>query len=173
MILLQLFLTFAYICCFGFGGGYAFLPLMQQELITKLGWLTTEEFANIVIIAESTPGPIAVNTATYVGYKMAGIPGAIWATGGMIFPSMVIIVLLCSVFFKFRDKPLVKNALKGMKPVIAALIIGAALKLGMENLSSLLQLISCAVILIITLKTKIHPAILLLSFGALGLIIQF
>lgn len=170
-LLFELFGAFAFISCFGFGGGYGFLPLIQQQIIDRHGWLTITEFADVMAIAEGTPGPIAINTATYVGYKLAGLPGAFSATLGLVLPTFFLILLLSSLFLKNKEKPLVKYAFSGMRPIIAAMIIGTAVKMGLGNIHTLLQLLSAALILILSLKTSIHPALLLLGMGALGLFI--
>ncbi len=173
LILAQLFLTFAFISCFGFGGGYGFLPLIQQQIIDAHGWMTINEFTDMIAIAESTPGPIAINTATYVGFKMAGIPGAFLATMGLVLPTFFLILLLSALFLKHKEKPLIKNAFLGMAPVIAAMITGTALKMGLSNINSLLQLSAALIVLILAAKSKIHPAFLLLGMGIIGLFIPF
>ena len=100
MILLKLFLSFLQIGAFSFGGGYAAMPLIQAQVVIKYGWLTMEEFTNLITIAEMTPGPIAVNSATFVGTKIAGVPGALVATMGCILPSCIIVTLIASLYLK-------------------------------------------------------------------------
>ena len=102
MILLKLFLSFLQIGAFSFGGGYAAMPLIQAQVVIKYGWLTMEEFTNLITIAEMTPGPIAVNSATFVGTKIAGVPGALVATMGCILPSCIIVTLIASLYLKYR-----------------------------------------------------------------------
>ena len=103
MILLKLFLSFLQIGAFSFGGGYAAMPLIQAQVVIKYGWLTMEEFTNLITIAEMTPGPIAVNSATFVGTKIAGVPGALVATMGCILPSCIIVTLIASLYLKYRN----------------------------------------------------------------------
>ena len=122
MIYLKLFWTFFKIGLFTFGGGYAMIPLIQEE-VTKNGWLTAEEVIDIVGIAESTPGPIAVNLATFVGTSQMGFLGALVATLGVILPSFIIILLIAIIFKKIMDNKYVKSILKGINPVIIGLIL--------------------------------------------------
>ena len=121
-VLIKLFFAFFKIGLFTFGGGYAMIPLIQEE-VTKNGWLTAEEVIDIVGIAESTPGPIAVNLATFVGTSQMGFLGAFVATLGVILPSFIIILLIAIIFKKIMDNKYVKSILKGINPVIIGLIL--------------------------------------------------
>ena len=103
MIYLKLFLSFLKVGMFSIGGGYAAMPLIQSEVVTGYGWLTMSEFTDLITIAEMTPGPIAVNSATFVGIRIAGIPGAAAATFGCIFPSCIIVSLLAFVYYKYKN----------------------------------------------------------------------
>ena len=103
MILLELFLSFLQIGAFSFGGGYAAMPLIQGQVVTLHQWLSMEEFTDLITISQMTPGPIAVNSATFVGIKIAGIPGAVVATFGCILPSCVIVTLLAKLYLKYRN----------------------------------------------------------------------
>ena len=121
-VLIKLFFAFFKIGLFTFGGWYAMIPLIQEE-VTKNGWLTAEEVIDIVGIAESTPGPIAVNLATFVGTSQMGFLGALIATVGVILPSFIIILLIAIIFKKIMDNKYVKSILKGINPVIIGLIL--------------------------------------------------
>ena len=125
-VLIKLFFAFFKIGLFTFGGGYAMIPLIQEE-VTKNGWLTAEEVIDIVGIAESTPGPIAVNLATFVGTSQMGFLGALVATLGVILPSFIIILLIAIIFKKIMDNKYVKSILKGINPVIIGLILATGL----------------------------------------------
>ena len=103
MIYLQLFLSFLQIGLFSFGGGYAAMPLSQGQVVTLHGWLTISEFTDLITISQMTPGPIAVNSATFVGMKIAGIPGAVVATAGCILPSCIIVTILARLYLKYRN----------------------------------------------------------------------
>lgn len=126
-----IFTSFLKIGAFTFGGGYAMIPLIEAEMIQKRGWLTREEFINQLTIAQSIPGPIALNTAVFVGYKTRGTRGALAALLGVVIPSFVIILLIATVFTDFKDNPTVAAAFKGMRPAVVALI--AAPLIGMAK----------------------------------------
>ena len=132
MIYLTLFATFFYIGLFSFGGGYGMLPLMN-EVAVKNAWLTESEFMNFVAIAESTPGPIAVNMATFIGSTQGGLLGSVCATVGIMLPSVAVILLIVAVFKNFLQYRAVRFALDGVKPVVAGLIIATGLWLGVKN----------------------------------------
>ena len=122
-----LFLTFLKIGAFTFGGGYAMIPLIQREVTEKRSWLAGSDILDIVAIAESTPGPFAINIATFVGNHMGGLPGGILATLGVVLPSFLIILLIAKWFGKISDKPLVQAALDALRPAVVALIAAAVL----------------------------------------------
>lgn len=127
MIYIELFLVYLQIGAFSFGGGYAAMPLIQSLCVEQKGWLTMSEFADLTTIAEMTPGPIAVNSATFVGQKAAGIPGALVCTAGCIIPSLIIVLLLAYLYRKFEKLDIVKSVLAGMRPAVVAMIAGAGM----------------------------------------------
>ena len=129
MIFLELFLSFFKVGLFCFGGGYGMLPLMEETVVAK-GWLTAEQFYDFVGVCESTPGPIAVNMATYVGSELGGVPGALCATLGVVLPSFVIILIVAGCFTRFRKSKYVQGALSGLKPGAVALIATAVISVG-------------------------------------------
>lgn len=171
MIVLRLFLTFAKIGAFTFGGGYAMIPLMQREIIDTTGWLTMKEFADIIAIAEMTPGPVAVNSATYVGYKLAGVGGAAAATTGVVFPSFVIILAVAALFVRFKDSPLVKAATMGIRPAVAALIAAAALSVAKVAFVDAAGPIITLLVLVAVYRARLHPILAIVLAGMLGLIL--
>ncbi|MBR5105090.1 MAG: chromate transporter [Alistipes sp.] len=122
-MLLKLFITFFKIGLFTFGGGYAMIPLIQREVIKKRGWIEEKDFLDMLVLAQSTPGPIAVNTAVFVGYKTAGVMGAIASTLGTILPSFIVILLLALFFVEVRDNRYVDAAFRAMRPAVVALIV--------------------------------------------------
>ncbi len=128
-ILPDLFLSFAKIGTFTFGGGYAMLSLIENTCVEKKKWITREEMMNITVIAESTPGPVAINCATYVGYKQGKMPGAIAAMLGMILPSFLIIFLISKFLDSFLEITWIANAFQGIKIAVGILIVDAAVKL--------------------------------------------
>ncbi len=134
MLLLELFITFVKIGLFAFGGGYAALPLIQQFVVVDKGWMTMVEMTDLVSISQMTPGPIAINSATFVGTKVAGLPGAIVATIGNVTPQFILMMVLS--YFIFRDKKIgfLDKMLKGLKPGIVGLIAVAALSMIQSSL---------------------------------------
>jgi len=165
---LRLFLTFAKIGLFTFGGGYAMIPLIQKEIIQAHAWLTMKEFVDIIAIAEMTPGPVAVNSATFVGYKLAGVPGAAAATGGVIFPSFVIVVAFATLFLKFKDAPAVKAVLMGIRPAVTALIAAAAISLVKASFVDIAGPIIAALVLIGMFRLDLNPILAIVLAGIVG-----
>ncbi len=129
MIYLRLFWAFFQIGLFSFGGGYAAVPLIQSQIVENYHWMEMSQFADLITIAEMTPGPIIVNSATFVGQQIAGLPGAIICTLGSIMPSLLIVLLLSWVYMKFRNLGTVQGILTGLRPAIVALIASAGLSL--------------------------------------------
>lgn len=129
MIYLELFWSFLQIGLFSIGGGYAALPLIQEQVVDLHPWLTMTQFADIMTIAEMTPGPIAVNSATFVGIQIAGLPGAIIATIGCIFPSCIIVLTLAYIYYRFRGLSMVQGILAGLRPAVVSMIASAGISL--------------------------------------------
>lgn len=129
MILLQLFLSYLKIGFFGFGGGYAMLSLIQDEIVVRRGWLTGAEFADIIAVSQITPGPIAINSATYIGYTVAGVWGSIIATFAVCLPALTIMILFTRFFLKLHNNRYISGAVAGMKPVAIGMIVSAGLLL--------------------------------------------
>lgn len=129
MICLELFLTFFRIGLFTFGGGYAMLPLIQQAVLEK-GWLAEEALVNFIAVSESTPGPFAVNISTYIGSRLAGVPGAASATLGVALPSFLVILLVARGYQKFKESRVVAGCMSGLKPAVIGLIGAAILTVG-------------------------------------------
>lgn len=129
MIYLELFWSFFQIGLFSIGGGYAAMPLIQNQVVDLHSWLTMTQFADIMTIAEMTPGPIAINSATFVGIQVGGLPGAVIATIGCIFPSCVIVMMLAYVYYRFRGLNMVQGVLAGLRPAVIAMIASAGISL--------------------------------------------
>ena len=168
-IYLQLFLTFAKIGVCTFGGGYAMLPILQREVVDSRGWATQEELADYFAIGQCTPGIIAVNTATFVGYKHKGYLGGICATLGVVFPSVVIITLIAGFLSNFSEFPLVQHALHGVNACVVALIANSVLKLGKTTLKNAASLAIFGVVLALALAGQMVTSS---SFGSLGPILD-
>ena len=129
MIYLQLFCSFFKIGLLSFGGGYAAMPLIQNEVVEARHWLTMPEFTDLITISQMTPGPIAINSATFVGMKIAGVPGAIAATVGCVFPSCVIVTLLARLYLKYRDMSLLQGILGSLRPAVVAMVAAAGISI--------------------------------------------
>lgn len=129
MIYLQLFISYLKIGFFGFGGGYAMLSLIQNEVVVQNAWMTNAEFTDIVAISQMTPGPIAINSATYVGYTVAGLWGSVVATVSVCLPALTLMILITRFFLLLRDNRYVKGLIAGMRPVVIGMIGAAALLL--------------------------------------------
>ena len=173
-ILADLFLTFAKIGLFTFGGGYAMISLIEDICVTKKQWITHEEMMNMTVIAESTPGPIAINCATFVGYKHGGIIGSVLATVGMVLPSFVIIYLISGVLDHFLEIPPVANAFKGIKIGVGVLIFRVALnmlgKIPKKPLPRIIAGSACVVMLAVNfLALRISSIALMILAGAVSL----
>jgi chromate transporter len=127
MILLELFWSFFQVGLFCFGGGYAALPLIQRETVDIHQWLNLQEFADVVTISQMTPGPIGINAATFVGQRVAYLPGSIVATLGFVFPSFLIVIILAMIYYRYRSLALMQGILGGLRPAVVALIASAGL----------------------------------------------
>jgi chromate transporter len=135
-IYFDLFLTFAKVGVCTFGGGYAMLPILQREVVEKKGWATDGELTDYFAVGQCTPGIIAVNTATFIGFKYKGIPGGILATLGVVFPSLIIITAIAAFLSNFADIPMVRHALAGINAAVVALIASSVVKLGKSTLKN-------------------------------------
>jgi len=179
MIYLELFLVFLKLGAFTFGGGAAMMPFLEDEVVAR-GWLTIEEFIDFVAISESTPGPFAVNIATYVGVEKAGVFGAVCATLGLVLPSFVIILIIAKCYNKFKESRLVQGAMSGLKPVSIGLIGAAVVSIGQAVLfpegfqwsefisyNFITSLLIFIPMFILCLK-KLHPILIILMSGVLG-----
>ena len=127
---LKLFLTFMKIGAFTFGGGYAMIPLIQKEAVERRQWITDSDVLDVIAIAESTPGPIAINAATFVGYRVGGLLGALCATLGVVLPSFVIILIIAHCFEAFKNSRIVQGCMRGLRPAVVALIGSAVVSVG-------------------------------------------
>ena len=181
MLYLQLFYTFFKIGLFGFGGGYAMLSMIQGEVVTRYGWLTSQEFTDIVAISQMTPGPIGINSATYVGFTATGsVWGSIIATLAVVLPSFIFMLAISKFFLKYQKHPVVEAVFSGLRPAVVGLLASAALVLmNAENFSSPKEdmysfIISCLIFLVAfvgTRKYKINPILMIVACGIAGLIL--
>jgi chromate transporter len=166
MLLLDIFITFFKIGLFSFGGGYAMLPLIQQEVTIAHTWVTTTEFIDIVAISQITPGPIAINSATYIGFKTAGILGSSVATIGVVMPSIIIMIIISRFFFKFKNNKYVEYAFLGLRPSTVGLIAAAAILVAYGSFIDYKSVIIFVLAFAASYKFKADP-ILLTAVAAL------
>lgn len=189
MIFLQLFYTFFKIGLFGFGGGYAMLSMIQGEVVTRYGWLTPQEFTDIVAISQMTPGPIGINSATYVGYNTVvdagygmwvGVIGSAIATFAVVLPSFILMLTISRFFLKYQKHPAVEAVFSGLRPAVVGLLASAALVLmNAENFGSPTDdsysfIISCIIFLVAfigTKKYKLSPIGMIIACGAAGVVL--
>lgn len=181
MIYLQLFYTFFKIGLFGFGGGYAMLSMIQGEVVTRYNRISTQEFTDIVAISQSTPGPIGINAATYVGFTTTGnVWGSILATLAVVLPSFILMLTISKFFLKYQKNPAVEAVFSGLRPAVVGLLASAALVLmNVENFGSpvkdtytfVISVIIFLVAFIGTMRFKINPILMIIACGVAGLIL--
>lgn len=184
MIYIQLFLSFLQIGLFSFGGGYAAMPLIQEQIVDTHGWLSMSEFTDLITISQMTPGPIAINSATFVGIKIAGLAGAAVATAGCILPSCVIVTLLAKIYLKYRNVKTFQSVLDSLRPAVVAMIAAAGVSiltsafwknadkiiLAETDWSMALIFLIC---LILLKKAKWNPILVMLLAGLMKLGVSF
>ena len=164
-----LFFAFARIGALTFGGGYAMLPMLEREVVEKHGWATQEELLNYFAIGQCTPGIIAVNTATFIGYKERGIRGGIIATLGVIAPSIVIILAIAMLLSNFAHIPAVQHAFAGIRAAVCALILNAVIKLIKSNIKNIGGIIVCVLAFFLVAVLGASPVFVVLGAGIYGI----
>ena len=176
MIYLELFWSFLKIGLFSFGGGYAAMPLIQEQVVSSHSWLSMAEFTDLITISQMTPGPIAINSATFVGIKIAGIPGALTATLGCILPSCIIVTVLARLYLKYRDMAMLQGILDSLRPAVVALIASAGISILITAFWGSAELISLAginwtlviifiVCVVLLRKFKMNPILVMVLAG--------
>lgn len=184
MIYIQLFLSFLQVGMFSFGGGYAAMPLIQGQVVTTHQWLSMSEFTDLITISQMTPGPIAVNSATFVGIKIAGIPGALVATLGCILPSCIIVTLIAKLYLKYRNMAMLQGVLGSLRPAVVAMIASAGVSIlitafwgNLGNISFINTKWSLVVIFIVCVvllrKFKMNPIWVMVLAGIMKVVISF
>ncbi|MCT4595507.1 MAG: chromate transporter [Anaeromicrobium sp.] len=169
--IIKIFSTFAKIGAFSFGGGLAMLTFIQKEIVYKNGWLTEEQFVDLVAIAQMTPGPIAINSATFCGYKIAGIWGALAGSIGVTIVSFTIITLSAKFIIKNKDKSSMKAIFLGLRPAVLGLIISAAITLGKTAIVDMKGIFIFCIILFLIMKVKIHPIMGIVISAGMGILL--
>ncbi len=182
MIYLQLFLVFFKIGLFTIGGGYAMIPVISSSVVTDMGWISEDLFINFIAIAESTPGPLAVNIATFIGFELGSVLGVLCAVGGLFVPSFVIIFLIYKFTKNLIEKPLMKDVLSGMQPTVIALILSAFVSVaitaftltdattGAESFNWFGVIIFALSFYVIRYVKKIHPIFVILASAGIGIL---
>lgn len=165
----RIFYTFFFISPATFGGGYAMIPLLEKAVIERNQWMKKEDITDVLAIAQTVPGSIAVNAATFIGYRLAGVIGAIAATIGMITPTFIIILVLASLFLEFQHYPIVQAAFLGIRPAIVALIFFAAVKTGKTAISDKTTGLAAALTVVVLLFTPVHPMFVILIGAFAGI----
>ncbi|XCP84661.1 chromate transporter [Roseburia hominis] len=177
MIYLQLFLSFLQIGAFSFGGGYAAMPLIQHQVVELHGWLSMNQFTDLVTISQMTPGPIAINAATFVGTQIAGVPGALAATAGCVLPSCIIAAILANLYIRYRNLKVMQGILGSLRPAVVSMIAAAGLSIlisafwvsGAFSLAAsnirIRSVIYFATALLLLRKTKLNPIWVMLLCG--------
>lgn len=166
----ELFLTFFKIGAFTFGGGYAMIPLIQKEVSEKKRWVSEDDILNIVAVAESTPGPIAINAATFIGYRTAGVFGAAAATLGVVLPSFVIISVIAMFLTRFRENRIVSYAFYGIRAGVLALVIKALVSMYKKMPKSILSYVVAVLAFILAAVCKFNVLVVILSAAVIGLV---
>ncbi|MGM9615585.1 MAG: chromate transporter [Oscillospiraceae bacterium] len=168
----QLFQAFFRVGILTFGGGYAMLPILRREVVETHPWCTDEELADYYAIGQCTPGVIAINTATFVGYKLAGIPGGIFATASICLPSFIIILIIAAVLQNFAEYPVVINAFAGIRVAVVALVLKAVLKLLKTSVVDKLTLCIFIAVLLLATIFSVSPILFVLAAGLLGVCVK-
>lgn len=170
-LLLKLFLAFARVGVMTFGGGYAMIPILEREIVDRHGWASSEELMDYYAVGQCTPGIIAVNTATFVGYSVAGVPGGIMATLGVVFPSLIIITVIAGVLTNFADLPIVRSAFAAIRVCVCILIFNAVIKLWKKAVTDKAAVILFLLVFILSVFLDISPIVFVLLCAIAGILL--
>ncbi len=167
----DLFFTFCRIGGFTFGGGYAMLPMLQKEVVENKHWATEDELLDYFAIGQCTPGVIAVNTATFIGYKKKGVLGAIFATAGVIFPSLIIVIIIASFLSNFSHIPVVQHAFGAIRVVVCVLILYAVVRMGKKTVVDKLCAVLAMISFCLSVFLNISPVYIVLGAAVFGVLL--
>ena len=170
--LLQLFWTFLKISPVTFGGGFVMMPLMKKEIVDKKSWIKEEEIIDSFALAQSAPGSVGVNAAVFVGYRIAGVKGALTATLGMMIPTFLIVIILSLLFIAVRDNHLVEAAFKGIRPAVVALIVYAAISTARSSIQDKTALVILGAAVGLLVIFHLHPVLMILAGIVSGIVIK-
>jgi len=171
LIYWQLYSTFLRIGAFSFGGGYAMIPLFQKEIVTLHHWVSMPEMLDMIAISQMTPGPLAINMATFAGYRTGGFWGSAAATAGIITPSAVIIIFLAALFLKYQHSPAVQGVMAGIRPAAVALIVVATISVAESALAGPIHYLVLSLAFYLLYRYNPHPILMILGAGIFGLIL--
>ncbi|OLO38036.1 chromate transporter [Alkalihalophilus pseudofirmus] len=170
-LLCEIFITFLKIGPVTFGGGYAMIPMIEREVVIKKKWIKEKDITEIFAVAESVPGAIAINSATFIGYRVAGVAGAVFAMAGVLIPTFLIVILLGIGYLLFKESPKIEAAFQGIRPAIVALITYAGYKIGKMALIDKTTLLTAGVTVFSLLFLNLHPIIIILSGAVVGILL--
>ncbi len=169
--LVKLFISFLKVGAFSFGGGFAMIPFIQEEVINRNGWVTGKEFLDMIAISQVTPGPIAINAATFIGSKVGGLLGGIVATTAVVLPSFIIVMILIMITKRFGKTHLMDVIYKGVRPAVMALILSAIVSVGKETITDLKSVLIAIGVFIVLNLTKMNIIVVMMLAGVAGFII--
>ena len=169
--LINLLLTFLKIGMFGFGGGYAMIPFIEREVVVNNTWITDVEFLDIIGISQMTPGPVAINTATFVGFRVDGVVGALVATFGVVIFSFIAVIFISKSMDKFKNNKYLDGIFAGLKPVLIALIISAFVSLAKDSYTDMKSIIISVITLGLLISKKVHPILVIVLSAVMGIIL--
>ena len=170
MILWKLFVSFARVGVLTFGGGYAMIPILEREIVDKQKWASSEELMDYYAVGQCTPGVIAVNTATFIGRKVGGVPGGIIATAGVVFPSVLIITVIAGILSNFAELPAVKSAFAGIRVCVCVLIFNAVVKLWKAAVPDKGALVLAVLVFVLSVFLKLSPVVFVIFCAVAGIL---
>lgn len=168
--LFSLFLTFFKVGACTFGGGFAMIPIIQREIVDNYEWMSLEEFIDMIAVTQSAPGPVAVNSAVFVGYKLKGLKGAAACLLGTVLPSFLVILTIAIFLTTQSESPLLKKFFSGVRPAVVALIFGAGLSMGQKSVTAAFDVVLALTALALLVFLGVHPILLIILGAAAGII---
>jgi chromate transporter len=171
-LLMQIFTTFLKISPVTFGGGYAMIPLIEKEVVEHRKWLKTKDLTDVFALAESVPGAIAINSATFIGFRLAGIPGAVAALLGTLLPTFMIVLLLSMIYIQVKDHPKIEAAFIAIRVTVAALITYAAIQIGKTAVVDVTTAVIVGATVVVMWFLSIHPILIIIGGGCIGIVIM-
>lgn len=167
-MLIELFYTFSKIGAFNFGGGYAILPFIEKEIVINNGWLSRHDFIDLVALSQITPGPISINSATFIGYRLAGLVSAAVGTLGLVFPAFFIVIMAARTIEKYRSTKWMERAFLGIRPAVIGLIAASTLSIGRASIIDIKSVVLAGFTAVLVFKTRLNPILIILAAGAMG-----